>query len=60
MVNEVYSWVPYSYAPLICLEAPVEIMQQIQFYTCGETNQQLLKGKYIQMCLSDIHLSIKA
>lgn len=29
MVNEVYSWVPYSYASLICLEAPVQIMQQI-------------------------------
>lgn len=58
MVNEVYRWVPYSYASLICLEAPTKRMQLIQFYTCGGTNQQLPKGKYIQMCLPDIHLSI--
>lgn len=61
MGNEVYSWVPYPYASvvLIQLETPInKNATNIVLYLRG-TNQGLLKGKYIQMCLPVIHLSVQ-
>lgn len=44
----------------IWLETPINKNATNIALDLGETNQQLLKGKYIQMCLSVIHSSIQA